>query len=84
MCKFKSLHFHQLNKLFIGIIMEEEISSELREKIQKNVEKVFEKLIEKASKGESLEGLIKSLIVEKIMNILGALMKRTVAKKMVK
>lgn len=52
--------------------MEEEISSELSEKINKNIEKVFEKWIEKASKGESIEGIIKSLMVEKIMNIIGA------------
>ncbi|MHA1985754.1 MAG: hypothetical protein ACW98D_03850 [Promethearchaeota archaeon] len=64
--------------------MEEEISSELQEKINQSVEKVFKKWIEKASKGESVEGLIKSLMVEKIMNILGVLIKRTLVKKIAK
>ena len=64
--------------------MGEEISSELKDKINTNVEKVFKKWIEKASKGESIEGLIKSLMVEKIMNILGAVIKRTVVKKLAK
>jgi len=64
--------------------MEEEISSDLREKIQKNVEKVFDKFLERASKGESIEGIIKTLMVEKVMNILGALIKRTVVRKIAK
>jgi hypothetical protein len=64
--------------------MEEEISSELNNKINQNVEKVFEKWIEKASKGESMDGIIKSLMVEKIMNILGIAIKRTVVKKLAK
>ncbi len=64
--------------------MEEELPSELTEKINKNVEKVFNKWIEKASKGESIEGLIKSLMVEKIMNVLGVAIKRTVVKKLAK
>ena len=64
--------------------MGEEISSELKDKINTNVEKVFKKWIEKASKGESIEGLIKSLMVEKIMNILGAVIKRTIVKKLAK
>jgi hypothetical protein len=64
--------------------MEEEISSELQEKINQSVEKVFKKWIEKASKGESVEGLIKSLMAEKIMNILGVLIKRTLVKKIAK
>ncbi len=62
-------------------LMEEEISSELKEKIHENVDKVFEKWLEKTSKGESIEGIIKALMVEKVMNILGALMKRTVVRK---
>ena len=62
-------------------LMEEEISSELKEKIHENVDKVFEKWLEKTSKGESIEGLIKMLMVEKVMNILGAFFKRTVVKK---
>ena len=45
---------------------------------------MFEKWIEKASKGESIEGIIKSLMVEKIMNVLGAIIKRTVVKKIAK
>ena len=61
--------------------MEEEISSELKEKIHENVDKIFEKWLEKTSKGESIEGIIKVLMVEKVMNILGALIKRTVIKK---
>lgn len=64
--------------------MEEEISSELKEKIQENVDKVFQKWLEKVSKGESLEGIVKTLIVEKVMNILGALIKRTVVRKVAK
>ena len=64
--------------------MEEEISSEIKDKINQNVEKVFEKWIEKASKGESMDGIIKSLMVEKIMNILGIAIKRTVVKKLAK
>ncbi|UCC19585.1 MAG: hypothetical protein JSV62_16040 [Promethearchaeota archaeon] len=64
--------------------MEEEINSELREKIQKNVDRIFEKWLAKASKSESIEGIIKSLMVEKIMNVLGAIMKRTVVKKVAK
>ena len=64
--------------------MEEEISSELREKIHKNVDKVFDKWLERASKGESIEGVIKSLMVEKVMNVLGAIIKRTVIKKIAK
>lgn len=61
-------------------LMEGEISSELKEKIHENVDKVFEKWLEKTSKGESIEGIIKALMVEKVMNILGALIKRTVVK----
>ena len=64
--------------------MEEEISSELREKIYKNVDKVFEKWLEKVSKDESIEGIIKVLMVEKVMNILGAMIRRTVVKKVAK
>lgn len=64
--------------------MEEEISSELKEKIHENVDKVFEKWLEKISKGESIEGIIKALMVEKAMNILGVLIKRTVVKKVAK
>jgi len=64
--------------------MEEEIASELKEKIHENVDKVFEKWLEKTSKGESIEGLIKALMVEKVMDILGAFFKRTVVKKVAK
>ena len=64
--------------------MEEEVSSELREKIHKNVDKVFDKWLNKASKGESMEGIIKSLMVEKVMNVLGVMIKRTVVKKVAK
>ncbi|MFX1277846.1 MAG: hypothetical protein ACFFA3_00410 [Promethearchaeota archaeon] len=64
--------------------MDEEISSELKEIIQENVDKVFGKWLEKVSKGESIEGVVKALIVEKVMNILGALIKRTVVKKVAK
>lgn len=64
--------------------MEEEVPSELREKIQKNVDKIFEKWLHKAAKSESIEGIIKSLMVEKIMNILGAAMKRTIVRKVAK
>ncbi|MHA2398590.1 MAG: hypothetical protein ACXADU_06845 [Promethearchaeota archaeon] len=63
---------------------EEEISSELREKIDSNVDKVFKKWLNRVSKGESIEGIVKALIVEKVMNILGILMKRTVVKKVAK
>jgi hypothetical protein len=65
-------------------MMEEEISSELREKIHKNVDKIFDKWLAKASKGESIEGIVKSLIVEKVMNVLGAMIKRTVVRKVAK
>ena len=64
--------------------MEEEISSELREKIHKNVDRVFEKWLEKVSKDESIEGIIKVLMVEKVMNILGAMIRRTLVKKVAK
>ena len=77
--------------------MEEEISSELRTKIHNNVDKVFDKWLERASKDESIEGIIKSLMVEKVrgilvaksfsekvMNVLGALIKRTIVKKVAK
>ena len=64
--------------------MEEEISSELREKIHKNVDILFNKWLEKASKGESIEGIIKALMVEKVMNVLGAMIRRTVVKKVAK
>jgi len=64
--------------------MEEEISSELRAKIHNNVDKVFDKWLERASKGESIEGIIKSLMVEKVMNVLGAIIRRTVVKKVAK
>ncbi len=64
--------------------MEAEINSELQEKIYKNVDKIFTKWLEKVSKGESIEGIVKGLMVEKVMNILGALIKRTVVKKIVK
>ncbi|MFX1346443.1 MAG: hypothetical protein ACFFBC_11260 [Promethearchaeota archaeon] len=64
--------------------MEEEISSELKEKINETVDKVIGKWFEKTSKGESIEGIIKALMVEKVMNILGALIKRTVVKKLAK
>jgi hypothetical protein len=50
--------------------MEPEISSELREKIHTNVDKIFDKWLNKASKGESVEGIVKSLMVEKVMNVL--------------
>ena len=63
---------------------EEELSSDLKEKINKNVEKVFDKWLQKAAKDESIEGIIKALMVEKVMNILGALIKRTVVKKIAK
>ena len=62
---------------------EEELSGELKDKINKNVEKVFDKFLERASKGESVEGLLKALMVEKVMNILGAMIKRTVMKKII-
>lgn len=64
--------------------MEEELSSELKDKINENVEKIFGKWIEKASKGESVEGLIKALMVEKVMNVLAVLIKRTVVKTIAK
>lgn len=62
----------------------EEVSSELREKIDQNIGKVFEKWLDRISKGEAIEGIIKALIVEKVMNILGILTKRTVVKKVTK
>jgi hypothetical protein len=64
--------------------LEEEISSELNEKITETVEKIFGKWVDKASKGESIEGLIKALMVEKVMNILGIIIKRTVVKTITK
>ncbi len=64
--------------------MEEEVPSELRQKINANVEKIFDKWLQKAAKSESIEGIIKSLMVEKIMNVLGAIMKRTVVRKVAK
>ena len=41
-------------------------------------------MIQKASKGESLEELIKTLLVEKVMNVMGALVNRPVMKKVAK
>ena len=64
--------------------MEEEISSDLRAKIHENVDKIFDKWLKKASKGESVEGIVKSLMVEKIMNVLGAMIKRTAVRKVAK
>jgi len=64
--------------------MEEELSPELSEKIRGYVEKVIEKMLERASKGESIEGIIKTLITEKVMNYAGPLMRRYVVKKAAK
>ncbi len=64
--------------------MEEEVPSELKQKINANVEKIFDKWLQKAAKSESIEGIIKNLMVEKIMNVLGAIMKRTVVRKVAK
>ncbi|NVM44019.1 MAG: hypothetical protein HWN79_03790 [Candidatus Lokiarchaeota archaeon] len=64
--------------------MEEEISPELRHKIDNAVEKVFVLFIDKASKGGSLEELLKTLITEKINGKLGARMNRFVVKKAAK
>jgi hypothetical protein len=64
--------------------MEEEINSELQKKIHKNVDKIFDIWLKKASKSESIEGIIKSLMVEKVMNVLGVFVKRTVVKKVAK
>lgn len=63
---------------------EEEITSEMREKIHNNVDKIFDKWLDKASKGESIEGIVKSLMVEKLMNVLGVIIKRPVVKKVAK
>jgi 5,10-methylene-tetrahydrofolate dehydrogenase/methenyl tetrahydrofolate cyclohydrolase len=41
-------------------------------------------MIQKASKGESLEELIKTLLVEKVMNVMGVLINRPVVKKVAK
>ena len=41
-------------------------------------------MIQKESKGESLEELIKTLLVEKVMNVMGALLNRPVMKKVAK
>ena len=61
--------------------MSDTISPELREKIDLVVEKAIVRLIEKASKDQSLEALIKTLIVEKVMSKLKPLMNRYIAKK---
>lgn len=61
--------------------MSDTISPELREKIDLVVEKAIVRLIEKASKDQSLEALIKTLIVEKVMSRLKPLMNRYIVKK---
>jgi hypothetical protein len=66
------------------MLMEEEITSEMREKIHNNVDKIFDKWLNRASKGESIEGIVKSLMVEKVMNVLGAMIRRTVVRKVAK
>ncbi|MFX0039358.1 MAG: hypothetical protein ACFFCY_12140 [Promethearchaeota archaeon] len=48
------------------------------------MDKIFNKWLAKASKGQSIEEIVKSLIVEKVMNILGAMIKRTVVRKVAK
>ncbi|MBA7511093.1 hypothetical protein ES705_03826 [subsurface metagenome] len=63
--------------------MSDTISPELREKIDLVVEKAIVRLIEKASKDQSLEALIKALIVEKVMSRLKPLMNRYIARKLV-
>ena len=47
--------------------MEEEVTPEIRQKVDNTVEKAFALFIDKASKGSSLEELLKSLITEKVM-----------------
>ena len=64
--------------------MEEEVSPEIRQKIDNAVEKAFALFIDKASKGGSLEELLKSLITEKVYGKLGPRMNRYVVKKVVK
>ena len=54
------------------------ISAELRERNNKQVEKVLNNLIEQASK--SVEDVIKSLIVEKVTNLLGPLISKPIIK----
>ena len=60
--------------------MPNKISVELRERINKQVEKALNNLIEQASK--SIEDIIKSLIVEKVMNLLGPLISKPIIKKL--
>ena len=64
--------------------IEEEISSELRQKIDNAVEKVFALFIDKASKGGSLEELLKTLITEKVYGKLGLRVNRYAVKKIAK
>jgi len=64
--------------------MIEKIPDKIKERINNRVEQAFELLINKASKGEYLENIIKSLIVEKIMNYLAPLISRPLVKKLAK
>ncbi len=61
--------------------MSEKIIDKLKQKVEYLAEKSFIKVIEKASKGYSLEILIKSLITDKIMAKLKILIKKPVIKK---
>ena len=65
--------------------VKETLTEKIKDKIAEQVEKTFEFIIQKAAKGkESLDELIKTLIVEKIMNVLAALIKRPIVKKLSK
>ena len=64
--------------------MEEEVSPDLRQKIDNVVEKTFALFIDRASKGGSLEELLKTLITEKVYGKLGPRMNRYMVKKIVK
>ncbi len=79
------LLFHSRGKRTIKVLnMEEEISPQLRQKIDNGVEKVFALFIDKASKGGSLEELLKNLITERVYGKLGPRMNRYAVKKIAK
>ena len=64
--------------------MDDSVSPEFRQKIDDAVEKTFALFIDKASKGGSLEELLKTLITEKVYGKLGPRMNRYVVKKIAK
>ena len=64
--------------------MGDKIPEEIQKKIDTIVVKSFSKIIDKASKGDSFEQLVKTLIVDKINSKLKLIIKRPVIKQLAK